>query len=568
MRNKEVADLLNKIADYLELNEEGFKVRAYRKAALVVEGLSDDIFDVWKNGRLEELHGIGEGIAKTISDFLKKGKSKYFIELKKKTPIDVDQLGKIEGLGPKTLLKLYKKLKVKNLKDLERVIKKKEIRKLEGMGELSEKNILKSIKFTKSSKGGVSLGEALPVAEEIVLNLKKQKFVLGVDVCGSLRRGKETIGDVDILVASQDSKKVIEFFSTLDNVKQVLSKGSTKSSVRITEGLQVDLRVVEKNIYGAALNYFTGNKEHNIVLRKIAIQKGFKLSEYGLFDKKNNRLVGGKTEKDIYKKLGMEFIPPELRENEGEFEAAKKGNLPRLINQKDLRGDLQMHSTWSDGNGSVEEMAIAAKKIGHEYIAITDHGGKLKIANALNLSRIKKQFKEIKKVSKKLRFPILKGVEVDIKANGRMGLSNPILKQFDIVVGSIHSGFREDKNKATKRLVSAMENEHVDIIGHPTGRLIGKRKGVDFEWAEIFQKAKQTKTVFEINSYPSRLDLSDVNIRRAINSGVKLVISTDAHNIDNLRLIKYGITTARRGWAEKKHVINTRKMKDMIKLLK
>src|SRR3989338_8350456 len=404
MKNREVAELLNKIADYLELEEDTFRVRAYRKAALVIEGLSEDIEEIAKKGieALEELPGIGEGIAKKIIDFLENGKSKHLQELKKKTPIDMEGLRELGGVGPKTILKLYKKLKVKNVRELEKAAKQGKIKEIEGLGPVVEKNILKSIEFSRKSKGRVLLGYALPTAEKIVEMLREFKEVQRADIGGSLRRRKETIGDIDILVTSSNPGKVIDFFTKMPNVQQVLAKGTTKSSIRI-ENIQADLRVLPDNIYGAALLYFTGSQQHNIELRKIAIQKRMKLSEYGLFDKKTNKLIAGKTEEEIYKKLGMDYIEPEISEDEGEIQAAMQHRLPKLIGYGDIKGDLQMHTRWSDGSNTIEEMALAAKKLRYEYIAITDHSGHFGIAKELDKKRILEQRKEIEKANKKVK---------------------------------------------------------------------------------------------------------------------------------------------------------------------
>ena len=569
MKNIEVAELLNGIADYLEFQEEPFKVRAYRKAALVIEGLSEDIEQIWKENRLTELLGIGEGIAKKIDDFLKNSKSKYLEELKKATPIDMEQLGAIEGLGPKTIIKLYKELKVKNVSELEKAARQGKIQNIKGLGQVVEQNILKSIEFARKSSERVPLGFALSSAEEVVKMLKTLKEVKRAEIAGSTRRMKETIGDIDILATSKCPFKVIEFFTKMPNVADVLAKGPTKSSIRLKEGVQVDLRVVNNNVLGAALLYFTGNKEHNIILRKIAIEKGLKLSEYGLFDKKTNKRVAGATEEDVYKKLGLAYIEPEIREDEGEIEAAKNNRLPKLINYNDIKGDLQMHTKWSDGSNTIEEMALAAKKLGHEYICITDHTGKLAIANALNEKRVNEQRKEIDRINKKLSgITILQGVEVNIKADGNLDMKNDVLKQLDVVVASIHSGFKNPKEKITSRMIRAMENENVDIIAHPTGRLITKREAYEIDLNTIFEAAKKTNTIMEINSYPERMDLKDVHVRAAVKAGVKLVISTDAHNADQLHFIKLGIGTARRGWATKNDIINTRSLEGMLKLLK
>lgn len=569
MKNIEVAELLNEIADYLEFANEPFKIRAYRKAALVIEGLSEGIEEVWKENRLEELPGVGEGIAKKIDEFLKTGKLKYLEELKKKTPVDMEELGQIEGIGPKTILKLYKELRVKNAAGLEKAAKQGKIQKIKGLGPTVEQNILKSIEFARKTSQRVPLGFALTSAEEIARLLKTVKETQRVSIAGSTRRMKETIGDIDILVTSKHPEKIVDFFTKMLNVADVLAKGPTKSSIRLKEGIQVDLRVLDDGIFGAALLYFTGNKEHNIILRRVAIEKGLKLSEYGLFDNKTNKLVAGKTEEEIYKKLGMDYIEPEMREDEGEIELAQHHMLPKLIDYNDIKGDLQMHTKWSDGNNTVEEMALAAKKLGHEYICITDHTGKLAIAHALDEKRIAEQRKEIGKVNKKLSgITILQGVEVNIKDDGTLDMPDKVLKQFDIVVASIHSGFKNPKEKITKRMIKAMENENVDIIAHPTGRLITKRESYDIDLETVFDAAKKTGTVMEINSYPERMDLRDIHVRAAVKAGVKLVISTDAHNTDQLHFIKLGIGTARRGWAKKNDIINTRRLKDMMRGLK
>ena len=569
MKNLEVAELLNEIADYLEFQNEPFKIRAYRKAALVIESLSEDIMQVWKENKLKELPGIGEGIAKKIDDFLRNGKSKYLNQLKKSTPVNVEELGSIAGMGPKTIMKLYRHLKVKNLSDLERAAKQNKIQKIEGLGSTVEQNILKSIEFAKKTKQRIPLGFALNSAEEVAKMLKSCNDIIRVSIAGSARRMKETIGDIDILATSKNPAKVIDFFAKMPNVAQILAKGDTKSSVRLKEGLQVDLRVMNDEIFGAALLYFTGNQQHNIMLRRIAIEKNLKLSEYGLFDNKTNKIVAGKTEEEVYKKLGMNYIEPEMREDEGEIELARRHMLPKIIGYNDLKGDLQMHTKWSDGSNTIEEMALTAKKLGHEYICITDHTGKLAIANALDEKRILKQKKEIEKVNKKLRgITVLQGTEVNVKDDGTLDMEDKILKNFDVVIGAVHSGFKNPKDKMTKRILRAMENENVDIIAHPTGRLITKRESYEIDLDVVMDAAKKTNTVLEINSYPERMDLKDSHVRAAVKAGVKLVISTDAHNTDQLHFIKLGIGTARRGWAKKEDVINTRSLKDMVRMLK
>src|SRR3989338_5114342 len=569
MKNHEVAELLNEIADLLEIQDIQFKPRAYRKAAFVIDGLSEDIEEIWKKNKLDDIPAVGEGIAKKISDFLEHCTSSYLEKLKKQVPVDIEELGKIEGLGPKTIMKLYKKLNVKNIKDLEKAAKQHKIQKIEGLGHTVEENILKSIEFAKLSGKRFLLGYALDVAREIKNRLSNLNDVSKVEIAGSLRRKKETIGDIDILATSKNPEKVMDFFTSMENVADVIAKGSTKSMVRLKEGLQADVRVISEKNYGAALLYFTGNKQHNITLRKIAIKKGLKLSEYGLFDKKSNKMLAGKTEEECYKKLGLAYIEPEIREDEGEIEVAEKNKLPKLMGYKDLKGDLQMHTKWSDGSNTIMEMANAAKKLGFEYICITDHTGNLKIANALDEKRIKKQRKEIDKANQQLKnFTILHGTEVNIKDNGTLDMKDRVLKEFDIVLAAIHSGFKNSKEKITQRLIKAMENEHIDIIAHPFGRLINERPAYEMDFDKVLEKASQTNTILEINAYPDRLDLNDVNVRAAIKACIKLSIGTDAHEASELRYYELGIATARRGWAEKKDIINTYSVKEMLSLLK
>lgn len=569
MKNKEVSELLNEIADVLEIKGENvFVIRAYRRAALSIGSLTEDIDDINKKDNLQEIPGIGKGISIKIKEFLDTGKLKFLEKLKKETPVKIDELSKVEGLGPKTILKLYKKLKIKNLKDLENAAKKGKIKNIEGLGSIVEQNILKGIKFAKSASKRQLLGYSLLTAEEIKEKLGKLKEVNKVEIAGSLRRRRETIGDVDILATSTNPSKVMDIFTSMDDIDRVLAKGKTKSTIQMDK-IQVDLRIVDDNKFGSALMYFTGSQQHNIALRRIAIKKGLKLSEYGVFNKKSNKLLASKTEIECYKKLGLAYIDPELREDNGEIEISINNKLPKLINYKDIKGDLQMHTKWSDGSNTVEEMALAAKDLGHEYICLTDHTGKLAIAGALNEKEIIKQGKEIDKVNKKLNnFKILKGVEVNIKSDGNLDMKNSILKSLDVVVASIHSGFKNSKDKITDRMFRAMENENVDIIAHPTGRIINKRPSYEFDAEKIFKKAEETKTIMEINSFPDRLDLNSIHVRAAIKASVKLVISTDAHSVDHLKFFKFGVDTARRGWAEKKDVVNTKGLKGFLGSLK
>jgi len=571
MKNTLVAELLRDIAQLLEIKGElVFKIRAYEKAALTIENLDTDIGEVWKQGKLEEIPGVGEGLAKKIAEFLGKRRSGYYEKLKKDIPVNIEELSKVEGLGPKTILKLYKKYNIKNLKELEKAARDGKIQKIAGLGPTAEQNILKSIQFAKTIGQRFVLGQALDIAEEIKSKLKNLNYVDKVQIAGSLRRMKETIGDIDILAISRNPKKVVDFFASMEDVANVMAKGPTKSSVRLKEGLDADLRVIDEKSYGAALLYFTGNKQHNIELRKIAIKKSMKLSEYGIFDKKTNKILCGKTEEECYKKLGLRYIEPEIREDRGEIEAAQKNKLPKLIGYGDLKADLQMHTKWSDGNNTILEMAQQARKLGHEYICITDHVGKtFKIANSLDEKRVRRQRKDISNINKMIKdIRILQGGEVNIMDDGSMDMEDSVLKELDIVLASVHTGLKNSKEKITKRIIKAMENEHVDIIAHPTGRLINRRPAYEFDFDKILEKAKQTKTVLEINAYPDRMDLDDANAKAAIKRGVKLSIGTDSHEADQLRNCRLGIAIARRAWAEKKDIINTYPLKNMLKMLK
>ncbi|MBI1972141.1 MAG: DNA polymerase/3'-5' exonuclease PolX [Candidatus Aenigmarchaeota archaeon] len=566
MKNAEIAKILYEIADMLEMQDVEFKPRAYRRAAQSVETLQRDIAEIWHEGRLRTIPGVGEAIEKKISEFLKTGRLPYYEKLKKSLPVDLQSLMSVSGLGPKRIGLLYRKLKIKNLEDLEKAAKEHRIAKLDGFGEKSEEKILGGIAFAKGFKGRMLLGTALPIADEIVKRLRKLDFVNRVEFAGSLRRMKETIGDIDILVTSKDHDKVIDFFTKMDDVGEVMARGPTKASVRLKGGVQVDIRVLDDKLFGAALQYFTGSKEHNVAMRRIAITRGLKLSEYGLM--KNGKLVGGKTEEEIYNKLGLGCIEPEMRENTGEIEAAKNKKLPELVKYGAIKGDLQMHTKWSDGANTAKEMADAAEKLGYEYICITDHGGNLKIAGSLSEPEFRKQWKEISASGENPGVKILKGVEANIEPDGKIDMPDKFLKEFDVVVASIHSSFGLTREQTTKRLVEAIENENVDIIGHPTARNIDERRGVDMDFGKIFDAARRTGTLLEINAQPKRLDLNDVNAREAIKAGCRLVINTDAHSADQLANIRFGVGVARRAWAESKNIANTLPLKDFMKCLK
>jgi len=571
MKNQEIAKIFYQIAYFLEMEDVKFKPYAYEKAALTLEGLEKDVEEIYKKEGFEGLKkipGIGESIARKIEEYLKTGKIQYYEDYKKKYPINLDELMEIEGLGPKRVKVLYEKLGIRNLRDLEEAIKAHKIAILPGFGEKTEKNILEAIEFAKRSRGRFLLGEILPTVKEVYEELKSLKEVERVDVVGSIRRMKETIGDVDFLVISKNPEPIMDFFVSLPGVVKVWGKGSTKASVRMKEGFDMDIRVLPKRSYGAALQYFTGSKEHNIALRKIAIEKGLKLSEYGLF--KSSEMIAGESEEEIYQKLGMDWIPPEMREDRGEIEAALSHKLPKLIEYKDIKGDLHVHSKWDGGKNSIEEIAEYAIKMGYEYVGIADHTKFLKIEHGLDEKRLRERNKEIDKLNEKFKgkIRILKGCEANILPDGKIDIDDDCLKEQDFVIAGVHSKFKMTKEEMTERIIRAMKNPHVDIISHPTGRLIQKRDEYEIDLDRILKVAKETGTILEINSYPERLDLNDINIKKAKETGVKMVINTDAHHVDQMRFIELGIAQARRGWAEKEDIINCWPLEKMLKFLK
>ncbi len=560
MKNFLVAKILYEIADMLEIMDVEFKPQAYRKAAQNIENMTEDIEEIRKKGKLSDIPGVGKSIEEKIEEILDTGDCKYHEDLKKKIPVDFESLLRVEGIGPKTIKILYKKLKIKNIDDLEKAAKEHRIRRLKDFGEKTEQNILENISFARMSGKRILLNEATTIANNIISEMKKFIGKDKIMAVGSLRRRKETIGDIDILVSS--NKNVMDYFTRMKDVRKVLGKGKTKSSVLLDNGIRVDIRNIDKNEWGAALLYFTGSKEHNIEIRRIAQKKKYKLNEYGLF--KGKKIIASRTEEEIYKKLGMQFVPPELRESRGEVQAALKKRLPNLIGYNDVKGDLQMHTKWSDGSNTIAEMAEKAKQKGYEYICITDHIGGIGVARPLNEKRIKQQEKEIKKAENGIR--IFHGAEVDIKKDGTLNAKPSVLKELDIVLAAVHSSFRMSKKDMTQRIARAMENEYVNIIAHPTGRLINKRKGYEIDLDVLIEKSKQTNTFLEINASPIRLDLNDEHVRKCVINGCKLSLGTDAHNVDSLDFMEYGIATARRGWAEKKNIINTLSRKQIEKM--
>lgn len=555
MLNLAFAKLLYEIADILEMQNVQWKPNVYRRAARSIEALSKDIASL-NEEQLEEIPGVGESIAKKAFEFSKTGKVKEFEKIRKSIPEGVLEMMHIPGIGPKKAMRLFKELNIKSIAQLRRAAIKEEVRKLEGFGAKSEHEILSGIGVVSAGKHRWLLGRILPVAKEIASRLQNLPFVSNAEVAGSIRRMQETCKDIDVLVISKNSGKVMDFFTKMSEVKKVLAKGSTKSTVILNSGIQADVRVLEEKSFGAALQYFTGNKDHNIKLRTIAIKKKLKLSEYGVFDRKGKH-VAGRTEAEVYKRLGLPYIDPELRQDSGEIEHALKRQLPKLIPYGSIRGDLHVHTKWSDGNNSTEEMIKAAQSLGYEYVAITDHSQSQHIANGLDVKRLKKHMVEVRSVAKKLRIKVLFGSEVDILADGSLDYPKEILKQLDWIVGSIHSRFKSTKEEMTKRIITAIESGLMHVLGHPTGRLINAREPYDANLEKVFQAAKDNNVALEINSCMERLDLKDSNIRLARNFGCKFIINTDSHHTADYNQIVLGIAQARRGWLSSKDVLNT-----------
>jgi len=582
IENKEIAKILYEIGGHLEIKGIQFKPRTYEKAGYSIENLEEEVSEIYKKGGLkavEDIPGVGVSIAKKIEELIKTGHLKYYEKLKKFLPVKVGELSSVEGVGPKMIFKLYKKLKVKNINDLEKAAKAGKIAKIAGLGKKAEEKILKGIEFLRKSGGRFLLGSILPQVRLIENRLRNLKEIDRVAIAGSIRRMQETIGDLDILVTSKKPEKVMDFFISMPEIAHVYSRGNTKTMVRLKDGMDADLRVVPDKSFGAALQYFTGDKRHNITLRVLAEKKKYKLNEYGLW--RGKKLIAGRTEEEIYRALGMATPPPEIRTDSGEIQAAlrqaqgKPEGLPKLIGYGDVKGDLQVTTNWTDGENSIEEMAVAAQEIGLGYIAITDHTKSLAMTGGLDEKKLLKQMAAIDKLNSKFnppaggqKFRILKGAEVNILKDGLLDIKDEVLARLDVVGIAVHSHFNLPREEQTKRIVKAMRNKNADILFHPTGRLIQKRGPYDVDVEEIIKTAKETGTVLEIDADPYRLDLKDEYIRKAIEAGVKLAIDSDAHSKNSFHYLEFGIAQARRGWATKNDIINTRPWREMLKLLK
>ncbi len=571
MRNLEVAKILYEISSLLELKGENrYKVAAYMEAARRIENLSEDIEKLFKEKRLHEIKGVGESISQKIAEYLTTGKITYLEELKKEIPPELLELERIPGVGPKLAYRLYKELGIKDIDSLEKAAREGRIRLLPRLGEKIEQNILEGIKQIKEKSERIPLGIALPIIEEILSFLSDNKYIKNITPAGSVRRRKETIGDIDILITTQDIEKVNESLKKLPILKDTIASGPTKTSIIVEPGIQVDFRVVEEKCFGAALQYFTGSKAHNIKLRELALKKGLKINEYGVFRIEDNKRLGGEKEEDIYEILGLQFIPPELREDQGEVELASINKLPNLVEEKDILGDLHSHTNWSDGANSLEEMVNFAYKLGYKYLVISDHSQALGVAGGLTPERIEKQREKIFELNKKYKdFKIIHSIEANILSDGSIDLPNSILEKFDLVIAGLHSGFKQSKEKITERLISAIKNPWVDIISHPTGRLINKRPAYEVDLEAILQVSKETGTILEINAQPDRLDLCDLDTKRAKEKyGLLFSIGTDAHDIRSFSLIRYGVYVARRAWLKKEDILNTYPWEEIKKRLK
>ncbi len=565
MKNVEIARIFANIAKILSIKEENkFKIRAYEQVAATIENLPMEVETIYRAGKLKEIPGVGEAIAKKIGELIETGKLEYYENLKQTIPSGVLELLNVPEVGPRKAKLFYEKLGIDSITKLEEAALRHQLQNLPGMGKKAEENILRGIELYKKREERKLLGVALPIAEEIVDQLKSLREVNQISIAGSLRRRKETIGDIDILITSEKPEIVMNRFINLPQMKEVLAEGLTKSAILTHQDIQADLRVVAPDSFGAALQYFTGSKAHNIRLREMAVKEGLKINEYGVFRISNDQKIAGKEEQEIYNILGLPIIMPELREDRGEFEAALHHQLPQLVNLEDINGDFHVHTRDSDGFNTMEEIIGKAREKGYQYIAITDHSQSLHIAGGLDEQRVLEQIRRIDEINQNISdFQVLKGIEVDIKSDGTLDLSDSILQKLDLVIAAIHSGFKQERGQLMERLTKAMRNPFVNIIAHPTGRVIGYREAYDVDMQEIIRLAAQTNTALEINASPERMDLNDIYVKSAKEQGVLLAIGSDAHQIHALDYMTYGIAIARRGWLEKGNLLNTLSLDDL-----
>jgi DNA polymerase (family 10) len=574
VKNRQIAALFDEIADILELRGENrFRIAAYRRGAQSLTSLAGEIEQIAAEGSLGEIPGIGKDLSAAIEEYLDSGSIRLLSELRAETPQILLDMLRIPGVGPKTAVVIHDELGIESLEELAAAAREHRLRGLPKIQAKTEENILRGIEFLEKSGGRIPLGEAYPIASRVVDALAVLPGVEDATFAGSLRRMRETVGDIDILVSSADPETVISSFAHLDGVDRILAEGKTKGSIITREHVQVDLRVVPPESYGAALNYFTGSKEHNIRLREIAQQRKMKLNEYGLFARRKrgaDRRVAGGLEAEIYAKLGLSYIPPEIREDSGEIEAAARGELPELVTAADIKGDLHFHSDWSDGTASLEELVIAGRNKGYSYLVVSDHSKSLHIAHGLDEKRLRRQMEEIDRINSRTRgFRLLKGSEVDILPDGSLDLSDGILSLLDIVIVAVHSSFKMSRQRMTERVVRALANPHAHILAHPTGRLIGEREAYPIDMDEVIRAAAETGTAIEINAHPARLDLDSIHARRAAGAGVAIAIGTDSHNpLFEMDHMIYGLGTARRGWLMKSDVLNTLPARSLLSRLR
>ena len=570
MTNQQLADIFRKIADLLEIKGENiYKILAYRKASDSLSNLSQDINEIWKQGRLTELDGVGKAIAEKIDELLTTGQLGFLDKLEAEVPASLAELLQVPDLGPKKVALFWKQLGITKLSELDEAAKAGKLRDLPGMGEKSEAKIIAGIEALGRRTDRIPLGKAWPFAEELVVYLRKAPGVKAVELGGSLRRMRATVGDIDILAAAKDSSAVMDAFVNRKDVARVLGKGETKASVEFRQGLRAQLWVHPPEHWGTALVYATGSKDHNVRLREYALKKGFSLSEHSL-TREDGSEITCEREEQVYEALGLPWIPPEIREDRGEVQAAIKGKLPNLIELKDIKADLQMHSTWSDGKLSIREMANAAIQRGYRLIAITDHSYSLGVVGGMRPEDVQEQRKEIDEVSKEVgdKIHILQGAEVEIKSDGSLDYPDEVLAKIDFVLAALHTSLRQPQQKVTERMINAIRNPHVDMIPHPTGRLLPDREGADLDMDAVLNAAAEAGVVMEINAHPARLDLNDVHARRAVELGIQLSINTDAHSAEDMELMHFGVSTARRAWAEAEQVINTWSTSKVLKWLK
>lgn len=571
LTNAEIIKALREMALFLELHDVPFKPQAYERAAYAVSAIDRQLAELYREGgkkALDKVPGVGKGIAQRIAEMLETGSMSDLEALRRETPIDILALTSVGGVGAKKAGLLWKELGVRDVEELKRAAEQGRIRALPHFGERSERKILEAIAFYEEAAGRRPLGAVLELSRRIEAAMREVPGVEQAQVAGSIRRHRDTIGDVDVLVASRDPERACDAFASLPDVQSVLARGPTKTVVRLRNGMDADLRVLAPESFGAALMYFTGSKAHNIALRRIAQKRGLKLSEYGLF--RGSTRVAASTEAEVYAALGLSFIPPELREDTGEVERALEGTLPELVSVRDVRGDLQLHTSWTDGRTTIEAMARAARDLGRDYIVITDHARDLAMTRGLDEAALRAQVREIREVDRKLSgIRVLAGVEANIRPDGGLDLSDEVLAELDVVGAAIHSHFDQPRAEMTRRIVRAVENPHVDVLFHPLCRMLGRRRAIDVDFEAVLRACRRTGTVLEIDAQPDRMDLPDAWVRRAIETGVKLALDSDAHSVDELRFIEdFGVGLARRGWAERRHLINTLSVERMLAALK